>query len=538
MDYYIKVWAQGDFNNEKGTITSVKQGTFHYNSTNGSVGKFKFGNVCSAYCEFDYYTDGAITLNVGDMFDWRYDTTVDKQFNDTSGGGGVTASDPGGTGDVSVTGMTVTDDGSGNLTVSNSIGITDDGNGNLTVPGASTVRTIIGDNFFVVSTKTKKNICHVIGYDPVYSLDVDYSARLKQLKSSFPMTINDLFEDVCNYCGCGSTSFRNLDLMGSEQVNYFYVEGITGREIIRAIAETLAYDVVGRSDAIFPKDIIVTRAIGGHGVQPEWNDTDTYVICPGDGTYYQPDSVTLATNVWYKENSLDIMNAETMYDGVEYVSSSGVSLGHYYNTVSPQNIYFISNNIILDNIDQDGMLDTFDNYAQALYEGSQNVPSLVRIFPYAVATVDIFPFRCPYKRGNMMTRLVDTDGTYYNLPIMSLDITNERVRIESYGEEAGSGDGSGGGAATNSETTTLWSKLNGLIKTKNVTGTTNSGGNISAGLNGNFIIVSAKRTDATSVCTPLWGTAGTTWFVHVATNAGDAVANTNVTLEVAYYSLT
>lgn len=445
MQYYVKVWedaGNGVFGTVKGEVRSIKAGSFHCNSSNGSAGKYKFGNVCSSYCEFDYYADDPVTINVGDIFDWRYDVTVDKEFNDL-GGGTVTATDANNDGNVVLAGFTATDDGSENITLSG-LSATDDGNANITISSSSaSSRTITSGayNYFVVSVKKNRNLIHVIGYDAVYFLNRDYSQRLAQIESSFPMSIKDLYEDVCDYCGVG---YGTLESFYDAKVNYFYVDGITGREMIKAIAEALAFDVLAgngpNQGVLSAKYIRATQAIGGSGnYATGWNNSKTYVICPGDGTYYQPDGVTVATNVWYKERSLNLGDAETAYDGVEYLTSNGKSLGHYYSAVSPQNIYYIQGNIILDNIVESTMPQTFNAYAEDLLEPPGTLSGINDVFPYANTSVDIFPFRNPLW-ANMSTRIVDTNGNYYNLPIMYIDVTDERVHIEAYGSEVGADD--------------------------------------------------------------------------------------------------
>lgn len=444
MQYYVKVWedaGNGVFGTVKGEVRSIKAGSFHCNSSNGSAGKYKFGNVCSSYCEFDYYADDPVTINVGDIFDWRYDVTVDKEFNDL-GGGTVTATDANNDGNVVLAGFTATDDGSENITLSG-LAATDDGDANITISSSSvSSRTITSGeyNYFVVSVKKNRNLIHVIGYDAVYFLNRDYSQRLAQIESSFPMKIQDLFEDVCAWCGINGYT---ADSFSGAKVNYFYVDGITGREMIKVIAEALAVDVLAGvgviNDDFTAKYIRTTQAIGASGNFADgWNDSMTYVICPGNGTYYQPDGVTVATNVWYKEHSLDLGDAETAYDGVEYLTSNGKSLGHYYSAVSPQNIYYIQGNIILDNIVESTMSQTFNAYAEDLLE-PQGISGINDVFPYANTSVDIFPFRNPLE-ANMSTRIVDTNGNYYNLPIMYIDVTDERVHIEAYGSEVGADD--------------------------------------------------------------------------------------------------
>lgn len=536
MNYYIDVWSQGDLSNYVGRINSVKQGTLHAHYDNGVDGKFRFGNVCSSYCEFDYYTDNAITVNIGDVFQWKYDTAADKTFQNISSD--ISASDSGGFGNVTVDGAVVIDDGNGNLTISNATGVTDDGNANVTIPSGTGLRTISSGeygSFYVVSIKYKKNICHVTGYTAVYFLDVDYSVRLKQLKNSFPMTIAALFTDVCAYCGCSGSFSR---LFANEKVNYFYSDGITARDVIRAIAELSADDTVGKLSSLTGlKTIECLRSIGSaYVIDQSWNASDTYIICPDNGTYYQAEGVTPATNVWYKENSLEIKNGEAAYDGVEYITSDGQSLGHYYDTVSPQNIYYITNNIILDNLVAEGMAHTFDYYAQRAFDGVPPlIPSLNDVFPYVVASVDIFPFRCPYISANIMTRLVDTDGTYYNLPIMALDITDDRVKVESYGEDVGTNEGIGGNGL--SAALARISKLENKFIPDAVTATTDSNGNIALTLTSSYNVISAIRTDASNICTPFYDTGNNIWCIHVADYNGSKVANTSVTVGYVYYEV-
>lgn len=74
-------------------------------------------------------------------------------------------------------------------------------------------------------------------------------------------------------------------------------------------------------------------------------------------------------------------------------------------------------------------------------------------------------------------------------------------------------------------------------RTKTVTGTTNSSGNIALSLAvADYGILCVYRSDATSICTPYYPTSVTGWYVHVTTTAGAAVTSTSVTLVVDYYA--
>jgi hypothetical protein len=77
--------------------------------------------------------------------------------------------------------------------------------------------------------------------------------------------------------------------------------------------------------------------------------------------------------------------------------------------------------------------------------------------------------------------------------------------------------------------------------TKTVSGTTTAAGNLNLGLAGaDYGILSVKRTDANSICTPYvyHGTSSDTWYAHITNIAASptAITNTAVTLEVDYYA--
>ena len=74
--------------------------------------------------------------------------------------------------------------------------------------------------------------------------------------------------------------------------------------------------------------------------------------------------------------------------------------------------------------------------------------------------------------------------------------------------------------------------------TKTVSGSTSSSGNISLGLNGNYGILSVRRTDSSAICYPYWLTSGSLWYCHLTTSVASptAITSTAVTLEVDYYA--
>lgn len=79
--------------------------------------------------------------------------------------------------------------------------------------------------------------------------------------------------------------------------------------------------------------------------------------------------------------------------------------------------------------------------------------------------------------------------------------------------------------------------LNKLLLTAEVSGTTNSSGNLGLGvIDNNYVVLTAVRTGTSSICTPLYNVSTDEWSVHVTSPGASpsAVTNTSVTLIVFY----
>ena len=74
-----------------------------------------------------------------------------------------------------------------------------------------------------------------------------------------------------------------------------------------------------------------------------------------------------------------------------------------------------------------------------------------------------------------------------------------------------------------------------LVLQKTVSGTPSATGNISLGLDNNYVVLSVARTDDSSICTPFMTSNGTAWYAHITTiQASPTVVTTNVGLTVFY----
>ena len=361
-------------------VASIKQGTFRFFAASSEHGKLKQRGIFGSYIEFEYYTSNGFTVDYGDRLNVSEFVNVDKSFNDI-------------------------------------------------YPSSRAVNMF--PQFYVKEIKSRKNAVYVSAYDCASFLDVDYSQRLVSLQNSFPMTIGDLFDDVMQFAGLTT---RMIDItynwpagqsIAASTINYFYSNGIFARDIVNYISEMMGIGFRASSSTS-----LIQVNYQDSGNITAWLNVDEYVVCPDDGTYYQEDGVTQAVNIWYKENGLSISSVIFAYDGVEIISNDGQIVGSYYNVTPAQNIYKIYNNVIIGNVN------TYDSYIINANEIAKLIYlQMSSAYPYVSATVSIFPFRNPYRIGTT-ARIIAPDGNYYNLPIMSLEITASGVVIESFGSSS------------------------------------------------------------------------------------------------------
>lgn len=355
-----------------GKVASIKAGTFHYSASAASNVVASFNGVFSSYIEFEFYVGNGFAVSNGDCLTVFQVVDVDKSFNDTY---------------------------------------------------PTTRQIYMFPSFYVKSIKQNSNTTYVIAYDCAANLDVDYSQRLKSLENSFPMTLEDLYNDILSFTGLlTSDTLPTMNpSIAAITVKKFYANGITARELVNQIIALFGTCLRGSSLNYLSK---TNYSITGNVIA--WLPVSEYVICPGDGTYYQADGVTPAVNVWYKQHGLSLNGIVQKFDGVEIIASDGSVAGAYYGSSPATNIFKISNNLIFENIDTYPIYVGANYIAQFIYNGLA-----LSALPYMAARVSIFPFRNPFMIGTT-ARLVDVDGNYYNVPIMSIDMTSESVTIESF----------------------------------------------------------------------------------------------------------
>lgn len=361
-------------------LTDIKYGSFHYHADIGASGKARLGGVCSSYVEFDYLLSNGVTFNVGDVLRYKQlFPEIDNAFE-----------------------------------------------------SAATDLVWDGGNFYVKSVDDNGKECHIIAFDTVSKLDIDYSARLQSTESTYPHSLLWLLNDVGSLAG---VTF-DLAIMGdlsSFSVNYFYATGITCRDIVKAIAELCCYYVRATEN---DNELKFTYG-GGHSNSP-WQNSYRYIVCPDDGTYRDINN-NIAVNVWYKENGMSLAEELTDYDGTVVYNVNGTPYG---DTTATNPYKFYSANSLFSSSLRVAQ-STLYNYVRVAVSNIYNANGSMMS-----GQIHLFPFRFPYKVGQY-ARIVAPDGNKYYFPIMSIDLSESDVVIESYsdktvGAEAQNGVGSGG----------------------------------------------------------------------------------------------
>jgi hypothetical protein len=362
-------------------VLGIKQGSFHYHSQMETAGKIQVGNVISAFIEFSFY----VTVNngiipVGEQIKYYQVTDVNNNFVETS-------------------------------TIS---------------------ENLIG-TFNVTSSNTNKNICTIVAYDNISKLNVDYSLHLKEIQNQFPMRIRDLLDEAANYVGLTSNvgHYSRVDILYTGMLPAFYSDGITVRDLF-----VWAGTLVG--DAIYAgaQGTIYQRSYGAKYNGQPWKYSHEYIIAPTDqDEYYNPSGLQQLIPVFYKQDSFHSEEYSVIpYDCVEVYKSDGSLFATYSPSGTSNKKYVVFGNVFLDFVDTPSLSTYANLVASDIYEYLQGAVK------HSPMRVSLFPFRCPYGYGSgSTTYLYDIIGEVVSIPIMSLDLTDESVIIEVFGEDEENG---------------------------------------------------------------------------------------------------
>ena len=267
------------------------------------------------------------------------------------------------------------------------------------------VETIIG-TYWADPSIPSKNSYTVIAYDAIEKLGKDFSARLAELQSAFPMDVRTLVTFACEYAGVelsSSAEWQFSDYM----VDPFTLDGVTCRQILSWAAEMggkfLRCDVDGR-------------------IEFAWYTANTSYLLT-----YQSGQTSGKTHVYYKQNGLNYENYETAtIDGVSVVLTVGADSNIEYTypaSPSGDNILYVKENYLINTADERASA-----IAQYLYGIASAFPS------YRPMTAKLFPFANPFRAGEIVS-VSDIQEVDFVAPIMKLTVSDGYALLESFGHE-------------------------------------------------------------------------------------------------------
>ena len=312
------------------------------------------------------------------------------------------------------------------------------------------VETLIGEFIAEKPTVASRTTIKFSAYDNISKTEKLFSGWLRDNQALFPMTPMTLVSHVCSHCGVtyAGGEFPNQNI----QINAFYADNITGRQVLSWIA-ALAGRFVRANESgeiefanyadnshtrvtysqgyVNPVNIVVTDNYGhvtitsddmvvtddGHGnVIATINNVD---VVDEDGR------VTLATGVAvpYMEGTLSYETYQT--DKVEQVQikHSDDDIGVLYPAEIPGNCYTISQNMIL------GTCSTEDvtTVAQNLYEQ-------LRTMTYVPFSVTL-PRTLKVRAGDIIA-VRDINGRSFITLVMKMVVAGNGVTISSTGNKS------------------------------------------------------------------------------------------------------
>ena len=359
-----------------GILAQVKADTFHYRASFGGADSFRVDGVYGSYIEFECFSSNGFTASIGDELSCSQRVYVDKDFVDT-------------------------------------------------YPTYRDINPF--PSFYVTSVLAGSNSLHIVAYDAISKLDVDYSKHLKSIEPNFPMALKDLFDDVVSFAGLTSNINWPLFYPTANRctVEYFFVDGVTARQVISWITEIAGFVAFAKGqNEIGEAENYKSGNDIGNG---SWDSAWKYIVCPGNLTYKTEDNTLTAINVQYKQNGLSIEKDIPKYDGLEILTTSYGLFDSYYQTTPTENIYYIKNNPLVDGLSISGTLDI----AWVLYQRVNNIFATSLYGTRIVSgSIKLFSFKCPFYAGNKVF-IAGSGVTRYKMPISSIDISDSGATLTS-----------------------------------------------------------------------------------------------------------
>ena len=313
--------------------------------------------------------------------------------------------------------------------------------------------TYIG-TFYAEPSIPSRNTYSFVAFDAVDKLNVDFSARLLAIQANFPMTLAALVTEACGVAGVtlATTNFP----MASTQIQSFYIENITCRDVLSYAAEIacrfircnsqeqIIFDwyALDNANAIAPASGSGLVAYKQNGLQYQ-NYSVANIGCVAirplgteNAAYIYPTTFEAAYATDPLNNGVvTLHNLIAVDDGTGGITLSGniddTDDGNGNVTMesegggSASNALVITNNILLTNATEA----TMTSVAQHIYTEMLTIPV------FRPARVELFPMENLFRAGDVV-RVTDIQGVSFYMPLMSQDFSQQAAVFEATGNES------------------------------------------------------------------------------------------------------
>ncbi len=260
----------------------------------------------------------------------------------------------------------------------------------------SGARTKIGVFLAEKPTRTKRSTYKITAYDGMSRLDADFSAWLYAHQSSFPLSLTAVVNQALALAGVHLAGGAALPDNGSYQVQAFYSDGLTCRQIVSWAAEAAACYAHMDADG---KLVFARPASGSTAIAPQ-KETGA-VGYFADSLSYEDYTVAAIQKVQIRQSDSDI--------GVIWPDDAAAL-----------NTYAVQGNLLLTT----GTEDSLKPVAQAIYNALKGIT-------YTPCNVEI-PAGSGIAPGQLV-RVRDVRGRPFQTLVMSAQTTGGRTTLESTG---------------------------------------------------------------------------------------------------------
>lgn len=283
-------------------------------------------------------------------------------------------------------------------------------------------RTLVGTFWAVKPTKQTRNSYKVYAYDAVSKLDGIQSSWLRSIQDDFPMSLWSFAQAVAQQCGV-TLANSSLPRSGSYQVQAFYGDNLTGRQLLGWVAEA---------------SCTFLRATPSGGIEFAWYTTNTQMRISPDG---QP--VNGVQAVAYRDGGLSYEDYQTATIDKVQIKQSDDDVGVIY----PANEMGTNALVIKGNL----LLTT--SSAALLQPVAQSIYTAMQGITYTPLKVSLFSNGVTFAPGQIVT-VEDPQGNILQTYVMTVQRSGAKISLESTGNASRDGT-----AAVNEEKLNLNGKI-------------------------------------------------------------------------------